>query len=189
MAFHSVGKGSTQVTFPSLSEAFLSCVQVPHIHACAHSTTQISAEGRGNWVLFLITLNLLFFVLRILTSELGIGGSCLSSQHLGSRGRWISEFEACLLYRVSSRTARTTQRNPILKKKKKKKKKEKKNFYFYVCVRGMVRLCRVRNRSSTGPRFNSQHPHGGSQPPVTPVLFFFFRFVYLFIYLLYVSTL
>jgi hypothetical protein len=37
-----------------------------------------------------------------------------------SRGRQISEFEASLVYRVSSRTARATQRNPIFKKKKKK---------------------------------------------------------------------
>jgi hypothetical protein len=45
---------------------------------------------------------------------------------LGGRGRWISEFEASLVYRVSSRTART-QRNPdSIKTKKKKKKKEKK---------------------------------------------------------------
>jgi hypothetical protein len=40
---------------------------------------------------------------------------------LGGRGRWISEFEASLVYRVSSRSARATQRNPVSKKKKKKK--------------------------------------------------------------------
>jgi hypothetical protein len=40
---------------------------------------------------------------------------------LGSRGRWISEFEASLVYRVSSRTARATQRNPVSKKKQKQK--------------------------------------------------------------------
>jgi rare lipoprotein A (peptidoglycan hydrolase) len=34
---------------------------------------------------------------------------------LGGRGRWISEFEASLIYRVSSRTTRTTQRNPVSK--------------------------------------------------------------------------
>jgi hypothetical protein len=34
---------------------------------------------------------------------------------LGGRGRWISEFKASLVYRVSSRTARATQRNPVLK--------------------------------------------------------------------------
>jgi hypothetical protein len=37
---------------------------------------------------------------------------------LGGRDRWISEFEASLVYRVSSRTARDTQRNPVSKKKK-----------------------------------------------------------------------
>jgi hypothetical protein len=45
---------------------------------------------------------------------------------LGGRGRWISEFEANLVYRVSSRTARAIQRNPVSKKKKKEKKKGKK---------------------------------------------------------------
>jgi hypothetical protein len=45
---------------------------------------------------------------------------------LGGRGRWISEFEASLVYRASSRTARTTQRNPVLKNQKKKTKKQKK---------------------------------------------------------------
>jgi hypothetical protein len=36
---------------------------------------------------------------------------------LGGRGRQISEFEASLVYRVSSRTARPTQRNPLSKNK------------------------------------------------------------------------
>jgi hypothetical protein len=54
---------------------------------------------------------------------------------LGGRGRQISEFEASLVYKVSSRTARATQRNPVSKnqnqtkpkqnKTKKKKKKRK----------------------------------------------------------------
>jgi hypothetical protein len=39
---------------------------------------------------------------------------------LGGRGRGISEFEASLVYRVSSRTARTIQRNPVLKNKQRK---------------------------------------------------------------------
>jgi hypothetical protein len=52
---------------------------------------------------------------------------------LGGRGRQIPEFEASLVYRMSSRTARATQRNPVSKKQnqkpktKKKKKKKKKN--------------------------------------------------------------
>jgi hypothetical protein len=52
---------------------------------------------------------------------------------LGGRGRWISEFEASLVCRVSSRTVRAIQRNPVSKnknknknKKQKKKKKERK---------------------------------------------------------------
>jgi hypothetical protein len=44
---------------------------------------------------------------------------------LGGRGRWISEFEASLVYRVSSRTARATQRNPVSKKQKQNKNKKK----------------------------------------------------------------
>jgi hypothetical protein len=51
---------------------------------------------------------------------------------LGGRGRWISEFEASLVYRVSSRTVRATQRNPVSKNNnnnnnKTKKKKRKRN--------------------------------------------------------------
>jgi hypothetical protein len=46
------------------------------------------------------------------------GGACLLSQHLGDRGRRISEFKASLVYKVSSRTARATQRNPVSKKQK-----------------------------------------------------------------------
>jgi hypothetical protein len=42
---------------------------------------------------------------------------------MGGRGRRISE--ASLVYRVSSRTARATQRNPVSKNQKKKKKEKK----------------------------------------------------------------
>jgi hypothetical protein len=45
---------------------------------------------------------------------------------LGGRGRRISEFKASLVYRVSSRTARTIQKNPVLKKQNKKEKKKPK---------------------------------------------------------------
>jgi hypothetical protein len=45
---------------------------------------------------------------------------------LRGRGRQISEFEASLVYRVSSRTARATQGNPVSKNQEKKKKKKKK---------------------------------------------------------------
>jgi hypothetical protein len=45
---------------------------------------------------------------------------------MGGRGRQIYEFEASLVYKVSSRTARATQRNPVSKKKKNKKQKTNK---------------------------------------------------------------
>jgi hypothetical protein len=39
----------------------------------------------------------------------------------------ISEFEASLVYKVSSRTTRAIQRNPVLENKNKKQNKAKKN--------------------------------------------------------------
>jgi hypothetical protein len=45
---------------------------------------------------------------------------------LGGRGRQISEFEASLVYKVSSSTARATQRKPVLKKIKQTNKQTNK---------------------------------------------------------------
>jgi hypothetical protein len=50
---------------------------------------------------------------------------------LGGRGRRISEFEASLVYKVTSRTAMAIQRNPVSKNKKEKKKKKKKK----ICIK------------------------------------------------------
>jgi hypothetical protein len=44
---------------------------------------------------------------------------------LGGRVRRISEFKAHLVYKVSSRTARATQRNPVSKKRKENKQTNK----------------------------------------------------------------
>jgi hypothetical protein len=44
---------------------------------------------------------------------------------LGGRGRGISELEDSLVYKVSSRTARAIQRNPVSKNKNKNKNKKK----------------------------------------------------------------
>jgi hypothetical protein len=52
----------------------------------------------------------------------GCGGAHLEFQHLGGRGRRISEFEASLVYRVSSMTGKAIQRNPVLKNPKPKSK-------------------------------------------------------------------
>jgi hypothetical protein len=43
---------------------------------------------------------------------------------LGGRGRRISEFKASLVYKVSSRTARAIQRNPVSKNKTKPTKQK-----------------------------------------------------------------
>jgi hypothetical protein len=44
---------------------------------------------------------------------------------LGGRGRGISEFEASLVYKVSSRTAMAIQRNPVSKNKTKQNNNNK----------------------------------------------------------------
>jgi hypothetical protein len=79
---------------------------------------------------------------------------------LGDRGRRISEFEASLVYRVSSRTARVTQKNPVSKNQKKEKKGKKRGWRDGSSVKST-------DCSSKGPKFKSQKPHGGSQPSVT----------------------
>ena len=70
---------------------------------------------------------------------------------MGGRGRWISEFKANLVYRVSSRTARATQRNCRFKKRK----------------IGAGEMVKIDDCSSKGPEFKSQQSHGGSQPSIT----------------------
>jgi hypothetical protein len=45
---------------------------------------------------------------------------------LGGRGRQISEFEASLVYKASSRIARAIQRNPVSKNKTKQNKTKQK---------------------------------------------------------------
>jgi hypothetical protein len=57
-------------------------------------------------------------------SRLGNGLSRGQPQHLEGKGRRISEFEASLIYRVSSRIAKVTQRSPVLKKQKQNKTKK-----------------------------------------------------------------
>jgi hypothetical protein len=77
---------------------------------------------------------------------------------LGGRGRRISEFEASLVYRVSSRTARATQRNPVSEKN-------------HLWEGGEIKVQWLGAFAAFfgGPRFISQHPHDGSQSSVTPI--------------------
>jgi hypothetical protein len=53
---------------------------------------------------------------------------------LGGRGRWISEFEDSLVYKVSSRTARATERNPVSKTTTTTNKKQSKLIAIHACV-------------------------------------------------------
>jgi hypothetical protein len=109
---------------------------------------------------------------------------------LGGRGRQISEFEASLVYRVSSRTVRAIQKNPVSKKKKKKKRKKllrtskekwlitaefpleimkEVQWWIKKAERGGWRdgsVVKSTDCSSKGPEFKSQQLQGGSQPSV-----------------------
>ena len=57
----------------------------------------------------------------------GRGGTYLYSQHSGGSGRQISEFKASLVYKVSFRTVRAIQRNPVSEKNKKQQQQKKPN--------------------------------------------------------------
>jgi hypothetical protein len=73
---------------------------------------------------------------------------------LGGRGRQISEFEASLVYRVSSRTVRARQRNPFSKKQNqnetKQQQQQKKTFPHKI-------VCPL-NTNSTLPHVPKQLP-------------------------------
>ena len=54
----------------------------------------------------------------------GLFSDAGSRTHSGGRSRWVSEFEASVNYRVSSRTgSKATKRNPVSKSKKNSNKK------------------------------------------------------------------
>jgi hypothetical protein len=82
----------------------------------------------------------------------------------------LCEFEASLVYRVSFRTARATQRDPVLKKQRKKDSEYVATKYFLrkafkICEVWGWRDCSVVKStywSCRGPRISFQHPHGGS---------------------------
>jgi hypothetical protein len=75
---------------------------------------------------------------------------------LGGRGRWISEFEASLDYRVISRTARATQRNPVSKQNKRKKSNEGELNMSAISQRVRALAVPAEDPGS----IHSQHPHG-----------------------------
>jgi hypothetical protein len=72
-------------------------------------------------ITIIITTIIIILILQQEISE------SLLAQHLGDRDWQISEFEASLVYRASSRTARATQRNLVLEKTKNKIKQTKRS--------------------------------------------------------------
>jgi hypothetical protein len=66
----------------------------------------------------------LFHLTIFKTYSVTEGSQGKNSRQSGGRGRWISEFKASLVYKVSSRTARATQRNPVSKNKQINKKQQ-----------------------------------------------------------------
>jgi hypothetical protein len=69
---------------------------------------------------------------------------------LGGRGRRISEFEVSLVYRVSSRTARATQRNPVSKTKQNKKYLLTTVTAVYISLPVMIAVAGEMNGESSG---------------------------------------
>ena len=59
----------------------------------------------------------------------------------GQRQAYLCEFEASLVYRVNSKTARTTQRNPVSKTKKPKQNKKRKKNLFPKMSSKLPKLC------------------------------------------------
>jgi hypothetical protein len=64
----------------------------------------------------------------------------------GGRGRQISEFQDSLVYKVSSRTARATQRNPVSKKQN--KTRNKRESYLMHTKRCLIYTASVLNNCS-----------------------------------------
>jgi hypothetical protein len=83
-------------------------------------------------------------------SLLGVVAHAFDPSTWGVRGRQISEFKASLVYRVSFRTARATQRNPVSKNKKTNKQKKSLNSH------GV--LFKVRAASIPPIHFEAIHP-------------------------------
>jgi hypothetical protein len=71
---------------------------------------------------------------------------------LGGRGRWISEIKASLVYKVSSRTARAIERNPVSKNKQKNKTNKQ-------TKKPTTTTKRVEESSSLDTGYHSAHSH------------------------------
>jgi hypothetical protein len=68
---------------------------------------------------------------------------------LGVRGR---QFKASLVYKVSSKTARATQRNPVSREKNKKKKQKTKKRAFAVFPEDLSSILSTYLETHDGPK-------------------------------------
>lgn len=57
---------------------------------------------------------------KAIKEDMYCGKKCLKFQHSGGKGRRITEIQANLYYKVSSRISRDTPRNPFLRIKQNK---------------------------------------------------------------------
>jgi hypothetical protein len=85
-------------------------------HACILSPGESEPGGLQQRARLSCRVNPVTNFLRIL--GLGSGGTPLIAALRSQRQEDLSEFEASQAYRASSKTARATQRNPVLQKKK-----------------------------------------------------------------------
>ena len=69
---------------------------------------------------------------------IGSSGTCLF-QHMGGRGRQISEFQTRQIYRVNFSTARGPQKNPVSKNENKPTKEDAYLYLYHVCE-GLVNI-------------------------------------------------
>jgi hypothetical protein len=71
---------------------------------------------------------------------------------LGGRDRQISEFEASLVYKVSSRTARAMQRNPVSKNQNQTNKQKTDRTTQKPCLKNPVLLRKRRREKMNGEK-------------------------------------
>jgi hypothetical protein len=129
---------------------------VLELEALANPGFKFLKHQSPNYIELLCALNAVIKT----SSQLDSGGASLLSQHSGGRGRWISEFVASLVYRVSSRTARATQRNPVSGKKKTKNKKTK------------------NKQTNNNPVVNVPHNLQTTMPPKSYVVLNTYKYIY-----------
>jgi hypothetical protein len=86
---------------------------------------------------------------------------------LGGRGRQISEFEASLVYKVSSRSARAIQRNPVSKNQKQQQQQKFEIDLSLILCMDILLLCMLVCHVHAVPskEYFKRPPEEGVRPP------------------------